>query len=259
MKTVQRRVAPFTYEAGDVLPDDYRDALRKLFSAHGECMMPYFGAAGAGRSFRYESQDIQMLEGAVHAEARLRASNFRAEEFKHQYMFYTLYREFDPSLPIELYEEEQARFRIVETSRKAVDLSNWTERALYNCVLDRFGVYQGLEWVQSSYGPLARVALVVCKDERGHSNMGYIHLRESIATDPVAREFAQERLREYWIPYALDAFGNIESSNNDAWREFGLKLHTNEELRQAFYNECKSLFGGLGLEVPPYEHNRTRL
>src|SRR5687767_3576634 len=102
MKTIERKIAPFTFEAGDELPPDYSVALRKLFSAHGECMMPYFGAAGAGRSFRYESQDVQMLENAPNADARLRASNFRAEEFKHQYMFYSLYHDFDPSLPVEL-------------------------------------------------------------------------------------------------------------------------------------------------------------
>src|SRR5262245_26358735 len=137
--------APFQFEAGDALPDDYAVALRRLFSAHGECMMPYFGTQGVGRSFRYESQDIRMLETAPDSASRLRASNFRAEEFKHQYLFYELYRSFDPTLPTQIYEEEEQKFRVVETSHSAIDLDNWTERALYNCILDRFGVYQGLE------------------------------------------------------------------------------------------------------------------
>ena len=119
MSVAQLDFAPFQFEAGDPLPEEYAKALRKLFSAHGECMMPYFGAAGVGRGLRYESQDIQMLETAPDAASRLRASNFRAEEFKHQYLFYQLYESFDPSLPKEIYEEEEAKFRVVETSRSA--------------------------------------------------------------------------------------------------------------------------------------------
>lgn len=249
---VEALAVPFQYDQDSELPEEYHAALHKLFYAHGECMMPYFGLEAVGRDFMFESQDVTFMSIAVNAESRLRASNFRNEEFKHQYLFYRLYHEFDPELPQKIYENEVEQFRVVD---KKFHLDDWTDRALYNTILDRFGVYQGFEWVESSYSPMARVALSVCKDERGHSNMGTIHLREAIQ-DPEQKKFAQERLHEFWMPKALDAFGREESENNALWRAWGLKKHDNETLRRAYYAEVRDLMRTLGLEVPPYEHNR---
>jgi len=133
------------------------------------------------------------------------------------------------------------------------------DRAIFNTIADRFGVYQGFEWVQSSYAPLARVALKVVKDERGHSNMGYIHLREALELGgKEARGEAKRRLEDYWYPQFMASFGASESQNNKNWRRWGLKQHTNDQLRVAFDHEMRQVLDGLGLEAPDFEKSTAK-
>ena len=135
---------------------------------------------------------------------------------------------------------------------------SWMDRAIFNNIADRFGVYQGFEWAQSSYAPLARVALKVVKDERGHSNMGYVHLRESLETGGAkARDEANRRLEEYWYPQFMASFGSSDSRNNLNWRKWGLKQHTNDQLRVAFDREMRAVHESLGLETPNLEKSTT--
>lgn len=244
---VEVQADPFQFDAGDEMPDDYLFWLRKLCFAHGECMTPYFGEEAKGHVSIFMSTDQFGITAAPDAETRLRMNNFVSEEFKHTYMFYKLYSELDPSLPVEIYEREREVFRAYESMQME---QTWGDRCLYNLLSDRFGVYQGFEWVQSSYAPLARVSLKVVKDERGHSNMGYLHARDYIEREPEGREYLAERIRDYWYPYFMASFGADDSKNNLEWRRFGLKQHTNPQLRQAFHAEMVEVLESLGITPP---------
>lgn len=247
---------PYQFEPGSDMPDEYVQWLRKLMFAHGECMMPYFGEDALGHKHVFAGLDEWSISMSPDAETRLRMNNFTAEEFKHTYQFYKLYGEFDPGLPAEIYEAEQQVFRAYESMEVK---KTWLDRSINNMMSDRFGVYQGFEWVQSSYAPLARVSLKVVKDERGHSNMGYLNVRGCLARDgDDARLEASERIRDYWFPYFLAAFGSDDSENNKMWRKWGLKQHTNPQLREAYHREMCEVLDSLGLEVPDYEKTLER-
>ncbi|WP_146039722.1 MULTISPECIES: hypothetical protein [unclassified Variovorax] len=97
------------------------------------------------------------------AESRLRVNNVTAEEFKHQYKFYHVYHQFDPAIPLKIDRREQ---EVVRAYQDVQTREDWVDRAVFHMLADRFDVYQGFEWVQSSYAPLARVSLQVVKDER---------------------------------------------------------------------------------------------
>jgi 1,2-phenylacetyl-CoA epoxidase catalytic subunit len=239
--------APYQYDAGDELPDDYRFWLEKLMFAHGECMDPYFGREESVAKTMFDALDEWSIAKSPDAETRLRFSNFANEEYKHQYQFYKVYAEFDPELPFKIYEHEQVVFRAYQAMQME---GTWVDRGINNMLSDRFGVYQGFEWVQSSYAPLARVSLKVVKDERGHSNMGYLNLRGCIERDPDARANANRRINEYWYPYFMASFGSEDSENNRNWRRWGLKLHTNPQLRAAYHAEAAQVFESLGIDVP---------
>jgi ring-1,2-phenylacetyl-CoA epoxidase subunit PaaA len=246
---------PYEYEADSEMPEEYRLWLGKLFFAHGECMMPYFGEAAKGHVSSFSAIDKFSMEAAPSPESRLRMSNFSNEEYKHTYQFYKLYDAYDPKIPIQIYEREREQFRAYESTKLQPP---WVDRGIYNMVADRFGVYQGFEWVQSSYAPLARVSLKVVKDERGHSNMGYMHLREAIQlSGREAREEAQRRIDEYWYPQFMASFGSPTSRNNQGWRKWGLKQHTNDQLRLAFDAEMRAVLASLELETPDLEQATT--
>lgn len=244
---VEVMAQPYQYDIASELPDEYSVWLRKLMFAHGECMMPYFGEKAKGHKSLFAAIDEWSIANSPDAETRLRVNNFTSEEYKHTYQFYRLYQDFDPSLPVEIYEHERSVFRAYESMKQE---PTWLDRSMNNMMSDRFGVYQGFEWVQSSFAPLARVSLKVVKDERGHSNMGYLNVRGCFDRDPSLRPKAQERITEYWYPFFMAAFGSDDSNNNRMWRKWGLKQHKNPQLREAYHREMVLVLESLGLEAP---------
>lgn len=245
---VEIKAAPYQFEADSDMPEEYANWLSKLFFKHGECMMPYFGEAAKGHKSIFTAIDESAMQLAPDAESRLRLENFSAEEYKHTYQFYSLYTEYDADIPVQIYERERETFRAYEQTAME---PTWIDRGLYNMIADRFGVYQGFQWCQSSYAPLARVSLFVCKDERGHSNMGYLHVRDGIeAGGEEARAYAQKRMKDYWYPQFMASFGSDDSRNSRAWRSWGLKMLTNKQLREAFHLEMVELNETLGIETP---------
>lgn len=244
---VEVSATPFQYDAGAEVPEEYLFWLRKLCFAHGECMVPYFGEEAKSLTSLFLAMDQFSMSAAPDAETRLRMNNFISEEFKHTYMFYKLYQELDPQLPIEIHERERDAFRAYEAM---IPEPTWGDRSLLNLLSDRFGVYEGFEWVQSSYAPLARVSLKIVKDERGHSNMGYLHTRDLIESDPDARDYLAGRIREYWYPFFMAAFGADESKNNREWRRWGLKQRPNPDLRVAFDREMQEVLDSRGIDPP---------
>jgi ring-1,2-phenylacetyl-CoA epoxidase subunit PaaA len=243
--------APYQYEADSDMPAEYREWLEKLFFAHGECMIPYFGEKAKGIKSMYQEVDAGLMEQAPDAASRLRFANFTNEEYRHTFQFFSLYSAYNPALPYRIYEHEQQVFRAY------MDLKtdgSWLDYAIFNMLADRLGTYQAFEWVQSSYAPLARVALKVVKDERGHCNMGYLHVRNFIEkAGAEGRKHVQKRIDDHFYPFHLAAFGGSTSVNNRMWRKWGLKQHTNDELRAAYHTEMRLVLESLGLVAPDFE------
>ena len=148
----------YAYDVGSELPAEYREWLEKLFFAHGECMIPYFGDEGKGIKSMYQEADAELMAQAPDAASRLRFNNFANEEYRHTYQFYRLYGEYSPTMPHRIYEHEQQVFRAYMDVKTD---GSWIDYAIFNLLGDRLGTYQAFEWVQSSYAPLARVALKV--------------------------------------------------------------------------------------------------
>jgi ring-1,2-phenylacetyl-CoA epoxidase subunit PaaA len=245
--------APFEFEAASEMPDDYRQWLEKLFFAHGECMTPYFSDEAKGVKSMFQEVDASLMEQAPDAKSRLRFSNFTNEEYKHTFQFYMLYSEYDPNIPYRIYEHEKEVFRAYMDVKTD---GSWIDYAIFNMLADRLGTYQAFEWVQSSYAPLARVSLKVVKDERGHCNMGYLNVRDFIEREGVeGRKHVQRRIHEHFYPFNLAAFGGSDSVNNRMWRKWGLKQHTNDELRAAYDVEMSAVFESLGIDVPDFEES----
>jgi ring-1,2-phenylacetyl-CoA epoxidase subunit PaaA len=245
---VEVKARPYQFGPGMALPEGYREWLEKLFFAHGECMLPVFGPAAVGQGSHFMSIDEFTLAVAPDAESRLRVNNFTAEEYKHQYQFFHVYNEFDPEIPQRIYKREQEVFRAYQDVQPRKD---WVDRALFHMLADRFGVYQGFEWVQSSYAPLARVSLLVVKDERGHSNYGYLHVRDALErSNGAIRAELQARVDDFFYPMFMASFGGSKSSNNRMWRQWGLKQRSNDQLRAAYHAEMEQVLDSLGMRAP---------
>ncbi|NDH52602.1 MAG: hypothetical protein EBY24_11535 [Betaproteobacteria bacterium] len=246
----------FSEPYGPLPPAEHREWLEKLFFAHGECMIPYFGEEAKGIKSMYQDVDAALMEQAPDAASRLRFSNFTNEEYRHTFQFFSLYNAYDPALPRKIYEHEQKVFRAYMDFKTD---GTWLDYGIFNMLADRLGTYQAFEWVQSSYAPLARVALKAVKDERGHGNMGYLHVRDFIEREGErGRGHVQQRIDNHFYPFHLAAFGSSSSANNRMWRKWGLKQHSNDALRAAYHAEMSLVLDSLGLKVPVFDDAYAR-
>jgi 1,2-phenylacetyl-CoA epoxidase catalytic subunit len=135
-----------------------------------------------------------------------------------------------------------------------IPLEDWIDLAWFHALIDRVGLYVGVEWAGSPYEPLAEVSPQLEADEEFHTKAGFRHLAEICATAQ-GKAAAQERLKKWW-PAALDMFGRSNSVNAPVYVKWGIKMHTNEELRQRYIAEALPEIASLGLEVPDHLANR---
>lgn len=243
---VQRKLPPRAYEAHDEMPEEYRQLVIRLVKETGE-----FGSTRGFQTFLRELV-TRIIELAPDNASRVRVADFYADETRHGFIFEGMLRALglDPIAEFGdgfLTSIEGLHLIITETH-------TWTDFALSTCLLDRGASYQFSTYAACSYAPMLRVGARMQHDERGHATMGHLHLKEICKTEE-GRKQAQELLPK-WYPLALDMFGTSTGERQWQYMEWGLKSHSNEELRQMYIKEVVALLHGLGLEPPDEQYGR---
>jgi 1,2-phenylacetyl-CoA epoxidase catalytic subunit len=140
------------------------------------------------------------------------------------------------------------QYRPIKQYAFHIPLEDWIDLAWFHALIDRVGLYVGIEMTGAPYEPLAKAAPELEGDEEFHTRAGFLHLKE-ICTTPEGKAAAQERLTKWW-PAALDMFGRSDSKTSPLYVKWGIKLHENEALRQKYIAEAIPEIRKLGLEVP---------
>jgi 1,2-phenylacetyl-CoA epoxidase catalytic subunit len=138
-----------------------------------------------------------------------------------------------------------------------IPLDSWCDVAWFHMLIDRVGLYVGIEWMSSTYEPLAKVSPRLEKEELFHATAGLKHLQKIVKTEAGKQE-AQALLHKWW-PAALDMFGRSDSRNSEVYVKWGIKAKSNRELREQYIAETVPLIEQLGLEVPDHLANRKYL
>ena len=241
LQDVELLAGPRTFSAGDELPEEYKELLVKLIYNHAEILSsdPYremiFGQWETGKKYAPTQADLVMM------------ARFQYEELNHGFIFSKILDGLGAG-----FQDFELRQYIFEHPKQT-----WLELAMHHFLASKVGVLQISEWIESSYEPIARVAPSVLKEERGHAGMGSRHLRQICETDE-GRQEAQDELALWW-PMALDMFGRTDSTRNARYRAWGLKKHTNAQLREAFIDDTVPQLEAVGLEVPDHLANRRYL
>jgi len=104
---------------------------------------------------------------------------------------------------------------------------------------------------RSSYGPYARAMIRVCKEESFHQRQGYELLATMMAGTDAQRAMVQDAVDRWWWP-TLMMFGppDTDSSHSAASMAWGIKRHTNDELRQRFVDMTVPQAEALGVTLP---------
>src|SRR5262249_61188830 len=89
----------------------------------------------------------------------------------------------------------------------------------------------------SSYGPYARAMIRICKEESFHQRQGYELLLTMMRGTQSQRDMVQDATDRFWWP-SLMMFGPPDdaSPNTEQSMRWGIKRHTNDELRQRFFD-----------------------
>jgi ring-1,2-phenylacetyl-CoA epoxidase subunit PaaA len=104
---------------------------------------------------------------------------------------------------------------------------------------------------RSSYGPYARAMVRICKEESFHQRQGYELLLTMMRGTDAQRAMVQESVDRFWWP-SLMMFGppDDQSPNTERSMAWGIKRHTNDELRQRFVDMTVPQADKLGVTLP---------
>lgn len=104
---------------------------------------------------------------------------------------------------------------------------------------------------RSSYGPYARAMIRVCKEESFHQRQGFELLMTMMRGTEAQRAMVQDAVNRWWWP-TLMMFGppDTDSPNTAQSMKWGVKRHTNDELRQRFIDMSVPQADFLGVTIP---------
>jgi len=104
---------------------------------------------------------------------------------------------------------------------------------------------------RASYGPYARAMIRICKEESFHQRQGYELLMTMMRGTEEQRRMVRDATNRWWWP-SLMMFGppddaSVNSERSMAW---GIKRHSNDELRQRFVDMTVPQAERLGVPLP---------
>ena len=146
--------------------------------------------------------------------------------------------------------------KLIEGKQKYSSIFNYptltyTDVGTIGWLVDGAAICNQVPLCRSSFGPYARAMIRVCKEESFHQRQGYELLATMMRGTDEQRAMVQESVNRWWWP-ALMMFGppDDESPNTEQSMKWGIKRHTNDELRQRFVDMSIPQAEALGVTFP---------
>ena len=218
------------------LPAEYKEILVHQLAANGE------GELSAGDTYIGSFYPL-----APDADERYICTQFAMEEVDHYRRFARLLLEVGVDVGYMVHQAKADR-RYFPADSMTVHFSTWEERAAFSFLCELEGHYQIQEMADSTYAPLAAVAPTILKEEAGHFGHGVTLMRRAAETEE-SKARAQEAMERFY-PLALDMFGRSASRRSEAAVRWGLRKHTNGELRDLYKQEIGAYITRLGYREP---------
>jgi len=127
----------------------------------------------------------------------------------------------------------------------------WADIGAVGWLVDGAAITNQVALTRTSYGPYSRAMVKICKEESFHQRQGYeIMLMLANGTD-AQKEMAQDALNRWWWP-SLAMFGpsDADSPHTEESMAWGIKVETNDDLRQRFVDMTVPQANFLGLDIP---------
>ncbi len=127
----------------------------------------------------------------------------------------------------------------------------WADIGAIGWLVDGSAIINQLPLCRCSFGPYARAMVRVCKEESFHQRQGFEIMMALCRGTPEQKAMAQDALNRWWWP-SLMMFGpsDAESVNSAQSAQWGIKLVSNDGLRQKMVDQTVPQAEYLGLKIP---------
>src|SRR6266511_4125272 len=127
----------------------------------------------------------------------------------------------------------------------------WADVGAIGWLVDGAAITNQVPLCRCSYGPYARAMVRICKEESFHQRQGFEILYTLCNGTGAQKAMAQDALDRWWWP-SLMMFGppDDESTHSAQSMAWGIKRHSNDELRQRFVDMTVPQAEVLGLTLP---------
>src|ERR687886_1331589 len=130
----------------------------------------------------------------------------------------------------------------------------WADMGAIGWLVDGAAIVNQVPLCRCSYGPYARAMVRICKEESFHQRQGFEILHTLSHGTPEQHAMAQDAVDRWWWP-SLMMFGPTDdaSPNSAQSMAWGIKRHSNDELRQRFVDMTVPQAQVLGVTLPDPE------
>ncbi|GHF59790.1 ring-1,2-phenylacetyl-CoA epoxidase subunit PaaA [Deinococcus metalli] len=133
----------------------------------------------------------------------------------------------------------------------------WADVGMIGWLVDGAAIKNQTMLAGCSYGPYSRAMVRICSEETFHHKQGKEMIVAYAQGTPEQRAMAQDALNRWWWP-AVMMLGphDADSPNTGALSRWGIKLKSNDEVRQEFINEHVPELLEAGLTIPDPDLHR---
>ena len=214
---------------------EYRQAVQKLVISHA--LNELHGA----RVF-----DEPAVAFAPNPYAKWLTCRVAMEEYGHHWRFFELGKQLGIAEDKMLPEKTQKR----TLSIFDFPLKTWEEFVAIKLLGDLAEILQVEDLLHCTFHPLRNLARMTMPEEKFHHQFG-IDFGKELIGDPDAKARLQAAVNRVF-PVMPAFFGQAGSKNNEMFRQFGIKLRTNEDMRADYIVRAKSACDQLGITLPEY-------
>ncbi|MGI8927759.1 MAG: 1,2-phenylacetyl-CoA epoxidase subunit PaaC [Tepidiformaceae bacterium] len=248
-RTSESRYAAGEITGPDAIPDDaYREALVNLLTQEADSELA--GAQGY----------VPCIPMSPNIEEYLAVAMMVKDEFRHARVCYKLLehlgmdvdariKSFDYTMRVN--DDDLGTARAGGDKRVNIfyyPIEDWYDFIAFNFCMDRGAGHQLEDVLMSSYRPWARVMEGIFKEEMFHIAHGDNWVKR-LAANAESKPKMQAAI-DKWFPRTMNIFGRANAPKNRFYREVGLKVRDNQEVREAFAADVGSRLHEFGLEMP---------
>jgi ring-1,2-phenylacetyl-CoA epoxidase subunit PaaA len=222
-------------EAGDWMPDSYRQGILKFLEMHANSEI--MGAL----------PEREWIPRAPTLRRKMSLTAKVQDEVGHSQLIYSVAQDLGKSREAMIEDLIAGRTKFHNVFHYPTE--SWGDVALIGWLIDGAALVTQHALLKSNYAPYVRILKRICAEESLHLKHGEDITLELADGTPAQRALFQDALNRWWEPI-MHFFGPSYAPANDALLMWRFKTRANEDLRQEFLDRYVPRIRSLGFTVP---------